>query len=275
LHRRSALRAPVYGTALRRRADEPTTRFLTFCQANVSNISVTKFMHRVGLIRTCHENRALDRENAGGRDGAAGLRRRFPPEEGRSAIDHKVPLDESGIWSRSTQDAALGLTVTAVVIAAFWEGGDTRLGKTFVAIRGFAVDDGCRHHPRARRFSHAPRPSQTDDPDKWFQGKGHYSFPSGEVAAMSAAVTPLHFSRISTTIHGSGHLNCWPAYDGRREDKKPGALADRRIGWMGDWRGPSDITRTSMNSPVDARPDAAQRSGWFFALNGSRSLARH
>ena len=35
------------------------------------------------------------------------------------------------------------------------------------------------------------RPAQTDDPNKWFRGKGHYSFPSGEVSFVSAAVAPF------------------------------------------------------------------------------------
>ena len=35
------------------------------------------------------------------------------------------------------------------------------------------------------------RPSQTDDPNQWFKGGHRYSFPSGEVGAMSAIVTPM------------------------------------------------------------------------------------
>jgi undecaprenyl-diphosphatase len=37
------------------------------------------------------------------------------------------------------------------------------------------------------------RPTQTDDPNQWFQGSGHYSFPSGEVTLVSAAVSPFVF----------------------------------------------------------------------------------
>jgi len=35
------------------------------------------------------------------------------------------------------------------------------------------------------------RPSQTSDPNRWFAGSHAQSFPSGEVAAISAAVTPF------------------------------------------------------------------------------------
>ena len=130
---------------------------------------------------------------------------------GPLGIDHKVPLDESGIWSRNTQNAALGLTVTAVVVAAFWEGGETRLGKTSwqsvdsLLITAVATTAGKAIFTRSR-------PSQTDDPDKWFQGKGHYSFPSGEVGAMSAAVTPyiLEYQHDHPWIWA---LELLPAYD--------------------------------------------------------------
>ena len=40
------------------------------------------------------------------------------------------------------------------------------------------------------------RPAQTDDPNKWFQGKGHYSFPSGEVTFVSAAVASSEKKRM-------------------------------------------------------------------------------
>jgi len=130
---------------------------------------------------------------------------------GPLGIDHKVPLDESGIWSRSTQNAVLGLTVTSVVVAAFWEGGETRFGKTSwqtvdsLLITAVATTAGKAVFTRSR-------PSQTDDPDKWFQGKGHYSFPSGEVGAMSAAVTPyiLEYQHDNPWVWA---LELLPAYD--------------------------------------------------------------
>jgi len=35
------------------------------------------------------------------------------------------------------------------------------------------------------------RPSETNDPDSFFQGPSHQSFPSGEVAEISSVVTPF------------------------------------------------------------------------------------
>ena len=56
------------------------------------------------------------------------------------------------------------------------------------------------------------RPDQGGDPNQWFQGSGHYSFPSGEVTAVTAIVTPFMFE------YGRDHpavyaLALLPAYD--------------------------------------------------------------
>ncbi len=109
---------------------------------------------------------------------------------GPLGIDSTVALDDKGIWKRGTQTAVLGVVVTGTVAAAFWEGGGTRLGKTLwqsvdsLVLTTAATTAGKLVFTRAR-------PSQTSDPNLWFQGGHHYSFPSGEVGAMSAVVTPL------------------------------------------------------------------------------------
>ncbi len=87
-------------------------------------------------------------------------------------IDHKVAFDDSGIWNRNIQKAVEYGSITVVLGGAAWEGGETRLGRT---------------------FWQAARPMQTDDPNQWFQGSGHYSFPSGEVTLVSAVVSPFVF----------------------------------------------------------------------------------
>jgi undecaprenyl-diphosphatase len=57
------------------------------------------------------------------------------------------------------------------------------------------------------------RPSQSNDPNLWFQGRGHASFPSGEVMEISTAVTPFVLE------YGAEHPAVWalellPLYDG-------------------------------------------------------------
>jgi len=109
---------------------------------------------------------------------------------GPLGIDHQLNMHDSGIWKRSAQTAVLGLTVTATVAAAFWECGETRLGKTLWQ----SIDSGTLATAGAAAgklvFSRE-RPSETSDPNKWFQSGRHYSFPSGEVSAMAGIVTPI------------------------------------------------------------------------------------
>ncbi|HEY8069031.1 MAG TPA: phosphatase PAP2 family protein [Burkholderiales bacterium] len=109
---------------------------------------------------------------------------------GPLGIDSTVTLDDKGIWKRSTQTAVLGVVVTGTIAAAFWEGGDSRLGKTLWQSVDSLVLTTAATTAGKYAFTRA-RPSQTSDPNLWFQGGHHYSFPSGEVGAMSAVVTPL------------------------------------------------------------------------------------
>ena len=57
------------------------------------------------------------------------------------------------------------------------------------------------------------RPNQINDPDKWFQGSRNYSFPSSEVATVTAVVTPLimQYGSDNPAVYALGLL---PAYIG-------------------------------------------------------------
>jgi membrane-associated phospholipid phosphatase len=109
---------------------------------------------------------------------------------GPLGIDHQLNMHDSGIWKRSTQTTVLGLTVAADVAAAFWEGGESRLGKTLwqsidsTVLAIAAADAG-------KLVFRRERPTETSDPNKWFQSGNHYSFPSAEVSAMAGLVTPF------------------------------------------------------------------------------------
>ena len=130
---------------------------------------------------------------------------------GPLGIDSTVALDDKGIWKRSTQTAVLGVVVTGTIAAAFWEGGETRLGKTLwqsvdsLAISTVSTTAGKLIFTRAR-------PTQTSDPNQWFLGGHHYSFPSGEVGAMGAVVTPfiLEYKNDHPWVWA---LELLPAYD--------------------------------------------------------------
>jgi undecaprenyl-diphosphatase len=109
-----------------------------------------------------------------------------------SGIDHLVEFDDSGIWKRSNQTALVNLLIGGEIVGALWEGGDTRLGKTFwQSIDSSAI--GALSSEALKHIFTRSRPDQSPDPNLWFQGHGHYSFPSGEVTAVTAIVSPFVF----------------------------------------------------------------------------------
>jgi membrane-associated phospholipid phosphatase len=130
---------------------------------------------------------------------------------GPLGIDHRLAYDNSGIWKRSNQLLLEDVTIAALVGGSLWEGGDTRIGNTLWRSLDASVLGALSSTALKDAFTRA-RPTQTDDPDKWFQGKGHYSFPSGEVTLISAAVTPfvLEYGKDDPGVYA---LELLPLYD--------------------------------------------------------------
>lgn len=130
---------------------------------------------------------------------------------GPFGIDHRIAYDDSGIWKRSYQkDLALGAALTVIGGAVFADS-DTRLGRTFDQSLDAMVLTAGTTTVMKYAFSRA-RPNQSDDPNDFFSGSGHQSFPSGEVAEISAIVTPF------IAEYGQDHpavyaLALLPAYD--------------------------------------------------------------
>ena len=128
---------------------------------------------------------------------------------GPLGIDHRVNVDNSGIWSRSNQNLLRYGGLIADIGLAVWEGGETRLGRSAwqsidsVALAGVAAEAGKRLFGRVR-------PSEASDPGQWF--KGGRSFPSGEVAEISGIVTPyvLEYGRDHPSVYA---LELLPLYD--------------------------------------------------------------
>ncbi|MBV8877880.1 MAG: phosphatase PAP2 family protein [Gammaproteobacteria bacterium] len=112
----------------------------------------------------------------------------------RAGIDHMVPYDSSGIWKRSNQEIVeYGLIATSVG-GALWEGGESRLGRTFWTSVDSSVAAGLVSQLMKVAFSRVrPRDSgpPPGNPNLWFKGNGNESFPSGEVTAVSSIVTPF------------------------------------------------------------------------------------
>jgi membrane-associated phospholipid phosphatase len=109
---------------------------------------------------------------------------------GLLGLDHLVPLDNTGIWARKNQLLLIDAMLLAETGVALWQGGDTRLGRTAWRSIDATVVGGAASEALKFAFTRA-RPNQTSDPNQWFQGSGHSSFPSGEVTVTSAIITPF------------------------------------------------------------------------------------
>ena len=115
---------------------------------------------------------------------------------GLFGLDHYVNKDDSGIWARRNQLLLIDTMLAGESAVALWEGGDTRLGRTLWKSIDATVAGGIAATGLKLAFTRA-RPSETTDPNRWFQGGGHASFPSGEVTIVSAIVTPLVLEYLS------------------------------------------------------------------------------
>jgi membrane-associated phospholipid phosphatase len=130
---------------------------------------------------------------------------------GLLGIDHRLHYDNSGIWKRGNQTALIYGTVATVGIGALAFGDNDKLGDTlWRSVDALAVSSLAS---TAMKYTfQRERPSQTSDPNRFFAGTHAQSFPSGEVTAISAAVTPF------MAAYGPDHpavyaLALLPAYD--------------------------------------------------------------
>ncbi len=131
---------------------------------------------------------------------------------GPLGIDHKWSYDNSGIYKRQIQKNLLYFLVVGDFGGALWEGDQSRLGKTLWQSVDSTILASASAAVMKQVFTRA-RPSQTDNPNLFFQGGSHYSFPSGEVAAISGLVTPfvLEYSKDTPWAYA---LELLPIYDG-------------------------------------------------------------
>jgi len=112
---------------------------------------------------------------------------------GPLGIDHRWSYDDSGIWRRSNQLILVDSLAGGEVLCALWEGGGTHLGDTCWRAIDSSLIAGASAEVLKYAFTRA-RPIQGNDPNAWFQGGSHYSFPSGEVATVTSIVTPFIFA---------------------------------------------------------------------------------
>ena len=139
---------------------------------------------------------------------------------GPLGIDHRIHYDNTGIWKRSHQKLLIYGTITTVVGGALVFGDQNKLGDTFWrSVDALAVTSigttGLKYAFQRER------PSQTSDPDHFFAGPHAQSFPSGEVAAISAAVTPfmVNYGQDHPAVYALALL---PVYDAMARVKTRG-----------------------------------------------------
>lgn len=128
---------------------------------------------------------------------------------GPLGIDHRLHYSNSGLWKRSDQKTLIYGTVVTVGVGALAFGDHDELGDTFWRTVDAMVVTGVSTQALKYTFGRE-RPSQTNDPNRFF--KRGQSFPSGEVAAMSAAVTPfiMQYGQDHPAVYALALL---PAYD--------------------------------------------------------------
>ena len=131
---------------------------------------------------------------------------------GPLGIDHMWSYDDSGIWNRKYQQALEYGLIGAEVIGALWEGGETRLGRTFWQSIDASVSAGIVSEVTKRAFSRVRPIDSNGNPDLWFKGNGNESFPSGEVTLVSSVITPfvLEYGGDHPWVYG---LEALPVYD--------------------------------------------------------------
>jgi undecaprenyl-diphosphatase len=128
-----------------------------------------------------------------------------------AGLDHELALDQNGIWGRGYQTGLQDGVIALEVAGSLWFGNDNELGHTFWQTIDASVISGVAATGLKYAFSRA-RPYQGNNPNLWFQGSGHQSFPSGEVTLQASFVTPFisNYGRQDPWIWG---LEILPVYD--------------------------------------------------------------
>ena len=128
-----------------------------------------------------------------------------------AGFDHELPLDQSGLWARKYQTGLETGVVVLEVAGSLWYGNNDEIGHTFWQSVDSSVISGLGAIGLKYAFSRA-RPDQGNNPNLWFQGSGHQSFPSGEVTLQASFVTPfiVNYARQNPWVWG---LEILPVYD--------------------------------------------------------------
>ena len=182
----------------------------------------------------------------------AGLANSALAAGGPLGIDREWRYDGSGIWNRQYQNALVYGLLGGELIGAVWEGGETRLGRTLWQSVDASAAGAVASEALKYAFSRVRPIDSGGDPNLWFKGRGNQSFPSGEVTATTAVITPLVLE------YGHDHplayaLELLPAYDAIARMKvqahwQTDVLAGFAIGASAGW-----LAHRNPNSPYVLR----------------------
>jgi hypothetical protein len=128
-----------------------------------------------------------------------------------AGFDHEWALDQSGIWGRNYQTGLEYGVVAAEIAGSLWFGNDNELGHTFWQTMDASAISGIGAAVLKRGFGRA-RPTQGDNPNRWFKGSCCESFPSGEVTLQASFVTPF-IANYARDYPWVWSLELLPAYD--------------------------------------------------------------
>lgn len=149
---------------------------------------------------------------------------------GLFGIDHRVNVDNRGIWARHNQLLLEYGTTATIVLAPLLLGNQTKIGDTFWRALDSVVASQAVAQVAKLTFQRE-RPRQTADPNLFFRGIHNSSFPSGEVTLVAGAVTPF------VVAYGHEHpavyaLELLPLYDSMARVKVRGHWqSDVLVGW--------------------------------------------
>jgi undecaprenyl-diphosphatase len=127
-------------------------------------------------------------------------------------IDHQLTRADTGIWSRNNQLFLEYGSAVIVLGESLWLGSDTRLGKTFWKSTDSMIMTAVGSAATKEVFRRE-RPNQANDPNAWFKSSTDRSFPSGEVAHITAIITPF-IAEYKNDNPYVWSLAAFPIYDG-------------------------------------------------------------
>lgn len=130
---------------------------------------------------------------------------------GPLGIDHRLHYDNRGIWKRSVQIKVEYGTALTVLGGSLFLGDNDKLGDTFWRSLDAVAFSSASAQVLKWSFQRE-RPSDTNNPNRFFKGIHNESFPSGEVTMISAAVTPfmVNYGQDHPAVYALALL---PAYD--------------------------------------------------------------